>query len=46
MEPKILDKVRSKCWQGKHPIVRVVMNLVDHPHEMVKVEHQFLEKDS
>ena len=33
MEPKFLDKVRSKCWHGKHPIVRVVMNLVDHPHE-------------
>ena len=28
-----MDKVISKCWQGKHPIVRVVMNLLDHPHE-------------
>ncbi|CAL9159836.1 unnamed protein product [Musa hybrid cultivar] len=30
---KSLDRTRSKCWLDKHPVVRVVMNRVDHPHE-------------
>ena len=31
---KILDRVESKCWLGKRPVIRrVVMNPVDHPHE-------------
>ncbi|KAH1076483.1 hypothetical protein GLYMA_19G051900v4 [Glycine max] len=31
---KNLGRARSKCWLGKHPVVRgVVMNPVDHPHE-------------
>ncbi|KAB5537838.1 hypothetical protein DKX38_015371 [Salix brachista] len=30
---KSLGRAGSKCWLGKHPVVRgVVMNLVDHPH--------------
>ncbi|MBA0856488.1 hypothetical protein Goshw_029250 [Gossypium schwendimanii] len=30
---KSLDRVGSKCWLGKHPVVKgVVMNPVDHPH--------------
>ncbi|TYJ45886.1 hypothetical protein E1A91_A02G086100v1 [Gossypium mustelinum] len=30
---KSLGRAESKCWLGKHPIVkRVVMNPVDHPH--------------
>ncbi|KAK8305870.1 hypothetical protein V6Z12_D03G091200 [Gossypium hirsutum] len=30
---KSLDRVGSKCWLGKRPVVRgVVMNPVDHPH--------------
>ena len=30
---KTLGRARSKCWLGKHLVVRgVVMNLVDHPH--------------
>ncbi|KAG6778989.1 hypothetical protein POTOM_015353 [Populus tomentosa] len=29
---KSLGRAGFKCWLGKHPIVRVVMNLVDHPH--------------
>jgi len=31
---KNLGKAGSKCWLGKHPIVRgVVMNPIHHPHE-------------
>ena len=29
---KSLGRAGSKCWLGKRPIVRVVMNPVDHPH--------------
>ncbi|EEC67389.1 hypothetical protein OsI_34542 [Oryza sativa Indica Group] len=30
---KSLGRAGSKCWLGKHPVVRgVVMNPVDHPH--------------
>ncbi|KAL4199208.1 hypothetical protein AMTRI_Chr03g50010 [Amborella trichopoda] len=29
---KILGRAGSKCWLGKRPVVRVVMNPVDHPH--------------
>ncbi|XLU81409.1 hypothetical protein S245_004829 [Arachis hypogaea] len=30
---KTLGRAGSKCWLGKHPVVRgVVMNLVDHPY--------------
>ncbi|XVF50367.1 hypothetical protein PTKIN_Ptkin04bG0092000 [Pterospermum kingtungense] len=43
---KSLGKAGFKCWLGKRHIVRgVVMNLVDHPHGVVKGGLQLVEKN-
>jgi len=43
---KNLGKAGSKCWLGKHPIVRgVVMNPIHHPHGVVKGGPPLVEKN-
>ena len=40
---EILGGARSKCWLGKHPVVRaVVKNPIGHPYGAMKVEHQLV----
>ncbi|XP_052880919.1 50S ribosomal protein L2, chloroplastic-like [Gossypium arboreum] len=42
---KSLGRAGSKCWLGKRPVVRgVVMNPVDHPHEIGEGGAQLVEK--
>lgn len=45
MNWKSLGRVTSKCWLGKHIVVRVVMNLVDDPHVVVMGGSQMVEKN-
>ncbi|KAH1097967.1 hypothetical protein J1N35_014888 [Gossypium stocksii] len=46
LNQKSLDRVRSKFWLGKCPKIKgIVMNHVDHPHEVVKGRLHLVEKE-